>query len=141
MSGPIERATPAEWLEFAEEDLTGARLLAGASRGAPWRMAAFHAQQCAEKSLKGYLLAHQVRFPYTHNIDVLMELCAKHGVWTAAIAGAESLSIYAQNMRYPGEDERVTKREAAKALKLAEKVIVTVKRALRAEGLHPKGRP
>jgi HEPN domain-containing protein len=36
----------------------------------------FHAQQVAEKYLKGFLAFHDRPFPYTHNLADLTELCA-----------------------------------------------------------------
>ena len=39
-------------------------------------MACYHAQQCAEKYLKGYLVAHNVLFRLVHDLDYLIQLCA-----------------------------------------------------------------
>ena len=35
----------------------------------------FHAEQCAEKYLKGFLTYHQLEFPKTHSIETLVGLC------------------------------------------------------------------
>jgi HEPN domain-containing protein len=35
----------------------------------------FHAEQCAEKYLKGFLTYHQIEFPKTHSIETLVGLC------------------------------------------------------------------
>lgn len=35
----------------------------------------FHAEQCAEKHLKGFLTYHQIEFPKTHSIETLVGLC------------------------------------------------------------------
>jgi len=48
--------------------------------GCPHRLIAYHAQQCAEKYLKAYLVSAGVDFPYTHNISRLLELCEQHAV-------------------------------------------------------------
>ncbi len=37
----------------------------------------FHAQQCAEKYLKGFLSFYQIYFPKTHDIEVLVKLCSE----------------------------------------------------------------
>jgi len=129
---------PEAWLRYAAEDLGVAAGILETRRGGAWRVAAYQAQQCAEKALKAYLIARDVDFPYTHHIGILLEHCARFGVWSMALADAEILTIYATLARYPGEDEPVTKRDASKALKLAEIVLATVRRELRAERPHPK---
>ncbi len=138
MSGNPDANDPEVWLRYAADDLKAAAVILQAARGGAWRVAAFQAQQCAEKALKAYLIAREVDFPYTHHIGLLLERCARFGIWSVALTDAESLTLYATISRYPGEAEPVTKREAARALKLAENVLTTVRRALRAEGLHPK---
>jgi HEPN domain len=40
----------------------------------------FHAQQAVEKSLKAVLALRRVEFPYTHDLDGLLELCRKNGL-------------------------------------------------------------
>ncbi|MEO7913151.1 MAG: HEPN domain-containing protein, partial [Roseiflexaceae bacterium] len=40
---------------------------------------AFHAQQAAEKALKALLVHHQVEFPRTHVIALLINLCGQAG--------------------------------------------------------------
>ncbi len=40
----------------------------------PFRIIAFHAHQCAEAALKGFLARHNVNFPFTHSISRLLEL-------------------------------------------------------------------
>lgn len=37
--------------------------------------ACFHAPQAAEKYLKAFLLHHGTKFPFTHNLKRLVELC------------------------------------------------------------------
>jgi HEPN domain-containing protein len=68
-----------EWLSIADTDLLVAQQSMNLEPDVKYRMVGFHAQQCAEKYLKGYLVYHDVDFPYTHNISSLLELCAKHG--------------------------------------------------------------
>ena len=55
-----------QWARYADEDLRLA--------DPPTRLVACHAQQCAEKYLKSYLVLRCVDFPYTHNISRLLEL-------------------------------------------------------------------
>jgi HEPN domain-containing protein len=69
----VVRRLAGEWLAKAETDLLVCeRLLA---QGAEFsEVVAFHAQQAAEKSLKALLVARQVEFPKTHDIERLLEL-------------------------------------------------------------------
>jgi len=39
--------------------------------------ACFHAQQAAEKYIKAYLTAHEIDFPFSHNLEKLIEMCAQ----------------------------------------------------------------
>ncbi len=76
----------------------------------PYRLIAYHAQQCAEKYLKAYMVYHDTDFPYTHDIQKLLNLCGSH-IWIAKIKDAEELTPYAISARYPGMDEPVTEDE------------------------------
>jgi HEPN domain-containing protein len=111
-----------QWLNYADEDLRLARHALTLATGVPYRLVAYHAQQCAEKSLKAYLVFLHIDFPYTHNISRLLELCDDTAHWGDSLLDAEVLSVYAITTRYPGEDEEVTKDEALRAIELAEAV-------------------
>ena len=133
MSDVIEteiRRKVIQWLNYADEDLRLARHALTLATGVPYRLVAYHAQQCAEKSLKAYLVSHRIDFPYTHNISRLLELCDDRDRWGAALLDAEVLSVYAITTRYPGEDEEVTRDEALLAIELAETVKEVVGREL-----------
>ena len=55
-----------QWLAHADEDLRLAQYgLTMTVAPPPYRLIAYHAQQCAEKCLKAYLVFRQVDFPYT----------------------------------------------------------------------------
>ena len=58
-----------QWLSFGAEDLRLARHGLKMESGCPYRLIAYHAQQCVEKNLKAYLVYHGIDFPYTHNIS------------------------------------------------------------------------
>lgn len=56
-----------EWRTRADEDLNLAIYAFGMpEQRRPYRLIAYHAQQCAEKCLKAFLVYHNVEFPYTH---------------------------------------------------------------------------
>ena len=127
-----------KWIRYAEEDLRLAKQGLKISSSCPYRLIAYHAQQCAEKYLKAYLVFKQVDFPYTHNIRSLIQLCI--GDWIVEISDADELTPYAVTTRYPGIDDRVTRKDVIDALELAKKVRKVVRRVLKEEGLFNMNR-
>jgi HEPN domain-containing protein len=125
-----------KWVYYAEEDLRLAKHGLKISSSCPYRLIAYHAQQCAEKYLKAYLVFKEVDFPYTHNIRSLVQLC--QGDWNEEISDADELTPYAVTTRYPGVDDRVTRKDAAYAIELAMNVRKVVRRVLREDGLFNK---
>ncbi len=113
----LEKVT--KWIIYAEEDLQLARHSLSLESNCPFRLTAYHAQQCAEKYLKAFLVYHQIDFPYTHSIIRLLEICTAVKSFED-IKDVENLSPYAITARYPGEDEDVTKEEAVEGIRLAE---------------------
>lgn len=95
-----------KWIEFAEEDLRLAKHSLALESSCPFRLTAYHAEQCAEKYLKAFLVSNRVDFPYTHSIIRLLELCSTLKSF-GDIQKAENLSPYSIATRYPGEDEVV----------------------------------
>ena len=63
---------PGQWLDKAEEDLTVARLVL---KEGHYSHACFLSQQCAEKALKGVLLAKANLYPRTHKLVELLWVC------------------------------------------------------------------
>ena len=111
---------PLAWVERAEEDYAVAQ--SSLRRKQPFtHTACFHAQQCAEKYLKAMLGAGKHKFPKTHDLLLLSDLCSKAGI----LLGIEpknlnTLSDYAARVRYPGEDP--TPEEVREALDIARSV-------------------
>ncbi len=124
-----------EWAAHADDDLRVARHTLDLLDNCPYRLVAYHAQQCAEKYLKGYLVLRGVDFPYTHNIARLLELCAEHASWSEELNDAEELTPFAITVRYPGDDEPVQEAEAQRAVEIAMCVRERVRKALSAEGV------
>jgi HEPN domain-containing protein len=122
-----------QWLAYADEDLRLARHGMTLSTGAPHRLIAYHAQQCAEKCLKAYLIFHHIDFPFTHNISRLLELCGEETSWIKSLMDAEELTFYAITARYPGTEDEVAAEEALRAIKLATLVMESVSKALSGE--------
>jgi HEPN domain-containing protein len=119
-----------QWMAYGDEDLKLARYALGMRQDCPYRLVAYHAQQCAEKYLKAFLVYNMQDFPYTHNISALLELCRKHKGWPEEISKAEELTPYAITTRYPGEEEVVTLQEAQNAVEIAEHVRQTAGKIL-----------
>ena len=108
------------WFLKAESDLSDAQRTV-VSEG-PFDTACFHAQQAAEKYLKGLLAFHEEPIPKTHDIEELQRLClpfAAHSKLTEI--DLTVLSDYAVPSRYDLEfwPDRET---AADAFRLAEQV-------------------
>lgn len=116
---PIRLADTRAWLAKAGQDL-------GAGRADLVAMppycgdAMFHAQQAAEKALKGFLAWHEIPFRKTHDLRELFEACCSVDPSLAPFRDkTEGLTPYAWVFRYPGESEEPTPEEAEETLALA----------------------
>ncbi len=123
-----------KWLRYGDDDLRLARHGLKLQHS-PHHLIAYHAQQCAEKHLKAYLVLRGVDFPFTHNIARLLELCSEQVSWADSLREAEVLTPFAVTTRYPSGIEEVTKGEARRAIRIAEQVRQVVRQALMQEGL------
>jgi HEPN domain-containing protein len=89
-----------DWVRKAEADLTAAHRLAAGEPSLPDQMG-FFCQQSAEKYLKAFLLAWDQVPPRTHDVDVLVELCAALDPDFARLqAVVEGLTEFAVIFRY-----------------------------------------
>jgi HEPN domain-containing protein len=103
------------WLQQAEEDLRWARHLA--SEGG-YHIACFLAQQVGEKALKGFLYAQGEAIVLGHSVGALCEKAARHL--------AEGLPDGIPAKTY-------NSKTALDAVELAEDIVGTVRRLIRAE--------
>lgn len=117
------------WFEKANQDLEMARRALEPGQPLP-EMACYHAQQCAEKYLKGYLIAHSVSFRFVHDLIYLTQLCIAHDpTFEKLMPAVEILNEYGATTRYPMEGSVEPDIEAAKeAIRLAEQVATLVKK-------------
>lgn len=122
-----------KWIQFAEEDLRLAEHAMLLSSGCPYRLIAYHAQQCAEKYVKAYLVFHETDFPYTHNLRKLIRLCGNE--FHSIVDHADTLTPFAVTTRYPGLDEDVSKSEAESAIDTARMVKHVVRKSLLNQGV------
>ena len=110
---------PRAWLELARQDLAVAQ---SRITGVGFGLLTYHAQQAAEKAVKSVLVARSVRFPYVHDIGVLLQLLSKDGVSVPfEVQEADILTDYATASRYPGELE-IEEVDYVRAVRLAESV-------------------
>ncbi len=87
----------------------------------------FHAQQAAEKALKGYLAWHDSPFRKTHDLAEIGRQCAEiDSSIEPLLVRAARLTEYAWKFRYPGDPDEPTREEAEKALALAREVFDAV---------------
>ena len=112
---------PREWLNRARSNL----LLAKApKRNIYLEDLCFNAQQAVEKAIKAILIAHEVEFPYVHDITELLTTLEKTGQKIPpSIRQAERLTRFAISTRYPGIASAIRREEYQEALAVAEKVI------------------
>ena len=110
------------WFQRAAHDLGAGA--AGLAAEPPFTGdAVFHAQQVAEKSLKGYLTWHSRVFRKTHNLTELGGMCIDvEATLEPLLQRAACLTDYAWKYRYPGEPEEPSREEAESALALAREV-------------------
>lgn len=112
---------PAEWLARARSSLT---LSAAKTPGVLYEDLCFQAQQAGEKALKAVFVARKIPYPYTHDINALLSVLEQNGVvipeplWSAV-----SLTSYASDTRYPGNEMPVTKDEYHEAISMAENIL------------------
>lgn len=131
MSDRHRNSTRAEsWLAKADEDLTTARLVYEVV--GPYSSVCFHSQQAVEKALKGFLLAHGVRYRPVHELPLLLSMCAEiEPDFVGWMDEAELLAPYYVEARYPAEPLVTYPRQVAeKALRAAERLYQFVREKL-----------
>lgn len=68
----------------------------------PSESVGFHAQQCAEKAIKGYLTLHSIAFEYCHDLSYLIDLCVPLDAdFEQFRTEVDQLTPYAVEFRYP----------------------------------------
>jgi HEPN domain-containing protein len=110
------------WIEIAEEDLLLAKHAFSLKSNIPYRLICYHAQQCAEKYIKAFLVSKFIDFPYTHSINALIKLVPQEFNLITTLESAFTLTNYAVARRYPGEYQDIKKDDAINSVKLAELV-------------------
>lgn len=112
-----------QWFVYASRDLRVAKHTLAFDSMCK-NIAAFLAQQSAEKAIKGFLVFHRVRFHKTHNFE---ELSAAVGGIDPTLAKLihkrKSMTKFAVTYRYPSSAKRaLTLAEVKTAIKNAEEI-------------------
>ena len=132
---------PREWLNRARSNFAQAR---ARSSEVYLEDLCFNAQQAAEKAIKALLIAHGVRFPYVHDIGLLLTLLEDAGVPVPEdVSSSVILTQYAVATRYPGLAPPVEEEDYSRAVSLAERVLQWVSEKLGndARGEEERGVP
>ena len=112
---------PREWLIRARSDLALAKAHVP---GVLPEDQCFHAQQAAEKAIKGILVKHGKVFPFLHDLALMARLLAETGeAVPESVRQADRLTGYAGIFRYPSELEPATEQDLSEAVGIAEAVV------------------
>lgn len=125
---PVE-GSPHYWLRRARSVLFIAALPMSANDVLPADLC-FHAEQAAEKAIKGVCEHFDISPPYTHDIRALLNLLDGRTVIPPTVAAAEALSEYAVGTRYTGPIAAVTAEDLAEAVELATTVVEWAERII-----------
>src|SRR5262245_4085085 len=107
------------WFVRADEDLRAA-VLDLTPEPALTADVAFHAQQIAEKAMKGFLTWHDQMFRRTHDLAEIGAQCVAIDPSLDQVCRlAEGLTVYAWIFRYPGAPEAPSRADAEEALAVA----------------------
>ena len=93
-----------QWIEKAEHDLRNAEhTLTLRDEDCPFDTVCFHAQQCVEKYLKGWLSSRRLDIPRSHDLVVLLNLALANGFSGLSPHDIQPLNRYTIEARYPGD--------------------------------------
>lgn len=124
-----KRLTIERWLIKADHDLLTAKTMLHVE--GTMDVVCFHAQQCAEKCLKAYLVFVGHDFPKTHDLHNLLKLCTDHDPSFASMEDdARILSDYAVEVRYVDDWRIIEPGEAANAIEMTTHIYEYVKQKL-----------
>jgi HEPN domain-containing protein len=95
--------SPEEWIGKADQDSRLAQIALRQRKNPLYDGVCFHAQQCAEKYLKAFLMRHQIEFRKVHDLDELQRLCAQvDESFRLVFDSLMVLNPYSVDIRYPG---------------------------------------
>ncbi len=93
-----------EWVRKAEADSRTTERESRVTDGPNWDAVCFHAQQAIEKYFKALLQEQGIPFPRIHDLSILAKpLFPSYPEWETRRDSLERLSLFAVQLRYPGE--------------------------------------
>ena len=111
-----------DWFARADEDLTLVRLILEQGTGSP-NLACFHAQQAAEKYLKGFLAHGDLHVRKVHDLQVLLGECVKLDPSFAQLhEDGIFLNQFYIESRYPDDFVAFEREDAEKAFAAAARI-------------------
>ena len=123
----LKQTAIGRWLSKAQNDLVTAQTMLTTDPPVT-DVVCFHAQQCAEKSLKAFLVFIDIHAEKTHYLPRLVELCRSVDPAFEEISDAAAeLTDYAVVVRYPDEWRDIPVGEASEARKKAEEILMFVR--------------
>ena len=101
-----------EWLRYAQSDLKTATQMFYNVYPKEIEISCYHTHQCAEKSLKAYLILNNINPPRTHDLVELCNICTTHDSnFSVMLPYCVFLNPYGVHVRYPNElavDDAIT---------------------------------
>lgn len=126
-----------QWIEKAEHDLRNAEhTLTIRDEECPFDTVCFHAQQCVEKYLKGWLISRRLDVPRSHDLVVLLNLTLAAGFRGVSTQDVQPLNRYTIEARYPGDWDPIGRPETEQAVATARRVRESVRALLPREALE-----
>lgn len=111
-----------KWLQKANNDLISAKHLFEDLHPKQIDISCFHAQQAAEKALKGFLYYKGLEPPKSHNLLLLCQKCSEIDISFSAIMDAcIMLTPYGVITRYPNDLE-ITECDTSIAIRKATEI-------------------
>ena len=119
-----------DWLKKASSDLKASKKLSDDIETLDCSV--FHTHQCAEKTLKAFMVLAQKSIPKTHDLSFLLEHCIEiNNEFMFLRKESKNLDSYGYASRYPNDTFYVDKQSAEEAIEMAEKILITVKNKVR----------
>ena len=119
------------WIKKAENDRRNAEHTLTLQKDCPFDTVCYHAQQCAEKYLKALLLYEGIVPPRIHDLAELRDLYPSAEELEEEIKDYEELILFAVEVKYPGRLDDPTREEAEKAVDLADKFRIAIRKRLK----------
>ena len=112
-----------QWIAKSTDDLDNAKFLCENKWPRPLELVCYLCQQSGEKALKAYIIYNDEEPPYTHDLGMLFQICAKFtDRLTSIVNDSLRLTSYSSQTRYPNDVE-IEEHETEFALKQAEIIL------------------